>query len=193
MEGLIFVIIAGVVGLVAGAILSRIILLKKTRDLEIKSGEQADMIIKEAEISAENIKKDKILEAKEKFLILKSDFEEEAIRRKNQILSNENKLKQREQNLSKQFGQTKRAESEARLLKESLQAQLEVVNKKKEELDKFNQQKVTILEKVSNLTADEAMDQLIESLKHEAEAKASSMMKDILEEAKLSATKDAKK
>ncbi|MCH7513082.1 MAG: ribonuclease Y [Bacteroidetes bacterium] len=193
MEGLIFVIIAGVVGLVAGAILSRIILLKKTRDLEIKSGEQADMIIKEAEISAENIKKDKILEAKEKFLILKSDFEEEAIRRKNQILSNENKLKQREQNLSKQFEQTKRAESEARLLKESLQAQLEVVNKKKEELDKFNQQKVTILEKVSNLTADEAMDQLIESLKHEAEAKASSMMKDILEEAKLSATKDAKK
>lgn len=193
MEGLIFVIIAGVVGLVAGAILSRIILLKKTRDLEIKSGEQADMIIKEAEISAENIKKDKILEAKEKFLILKSDFEEEAIRRKNQILSNENKLKQREQNLSKQFEQTKRAESEARLLKESLQAQLEVVDKKKEELDKFNQQKVTILEKVSNLTADEAMDQLIESLKHEAEAKASSMMKDILEEAKLSATKDAKK
>lgn len=193
MEGLIFVIIAGVVGLVAGAILSHIILLKKTRDLEIKSGEQADMIIKEAEISAENIKKDKILEAKEKFLILKSDFEEEAIRRKNQILSNENKLKQREQNLSKQFEQTKRAESEARLLKESLQAQLEVVDKKKEELDKFNQQKVTILEKVSNLTADEAMDQLIESLKHEAEAKASSMMKDILEEAKLSATKDAKK
>ena len=193
MEGLIFVIIAGVVVLVAGAILSRIILLKKTRDLEIKSGEQADMIIKEAEISAENIKKDKILEAKEKFLILKSDFEEEAIRRKNQILSNENKLKQREQNLSKQFEQTKRAESEARLLKESMQAQLEVVNRKKEELDKFNQQKVTILEKVSNLTADEAMDQLIESLKHEAEAKASSMMKDILEEAKLSATKDAKK
>ncbi len=193
MEGLIFVIIAGVVGVIAGAILSRIILLKKTRDLEIKAREQADMTIKEAEISADNIKKDKILEAKEKFLKLKSDFEEEATRRKNQILGNENKLKQREQNLSRQYEQTKRAESEARSLKESLQAQLEVVNKKKEELDKFNEQKVTILEKVSNLTADDARDQLIESLKHEAEAKASSMMKDILEEAKLSATKDAKK
>jgi len=193
MEGLIFVIIAGVVGVIAGAILSRIILLKKTRDLEIKAREQADMTIKEAEISADNIKKDKILEAKEKFLKLKSDFEEEATRRKNQILGNENKLKQREQNLSRQYEQTKRAESEARSQKESLQAQLEVVNKKKEELDKFNEQKVTILEKVSNLTADDARDQLIESLKHEAEAKASSMMKDILEEAKLSATKDAKK
>ena len=193
MEGLIFIIIAGVVGLIAGTILSRIILLKKTRDLEIKAREQADMTIKEAEISAENIKKDKILEAKEKFLKLKSDFEEEAIRRKNQILSNENKLKQREQNLSRQYEQTKRIESEARSLKESLQVQLEVVNKKKDELDKFNQQKVTILEKVSNLTADDARDQLFESLKEEAEAKASSMMKDILEEAKLSATKDAKK
>ncbi len=193
MEGLIFVIIAGVVGLIAGTILSRIILLKKTRDLEIKAREQADMTIKEAEISAENIKKDKILEAKEKFLKLKSDFEEEAIRRKNQILSNENKLKQREQNLSRQYEQTKRIESEARSLKESLQVQLEVVNKKKDELDKFNQQKVTILEKVSNLTADDARDQLFESLKDETEAKASSMMKDILEEAKLSATKDAKK
>lgn len=193
MEGLIFVIIAGVVGLIAGTILSRIILLKKTRDLEIKAREQADMTIKEAEISAENIKKDKILEAKEKFLKLKSDFEEEAIRRKNQILSNENKLKQREQNLSRQYEQTKRIESEARSLKESLQVQLEVVNKKKDELDKFNQQKVTILEKVSNLTADDARDQLFESLKEETEAKASSMMKDILEEAKLSATKDAKK
>jgi len=193
MEGLIFVIIAGVVGLIAGTILSRIILLKKTRDLEIKAREQADMTIKEAEISAENIKKDKILEAKEKFLKLKSDFEEEAIRRKNQILSNENKLKQREQNLSRQYEQTKRIESEAKSLKESLQVQLEVVNKKKDELDKFNQQKVTILEKVSNLTADDARDQLFESLKDETEAKASSMMKDILEEAKLSATKDAKK
>jgi len=193
MEGITFIIIAGVVGLIAGAILSRIILLKKTKDLEIKARDQANMIVKEAEISADNIKKDKILEAKEKFLKLKSEFEEEANRRKNQIIGNENKIRQKEQNLSKQFEQTRRAETDARSLKESYEAQLEVVNKKKEELDKFNQQKVAILEKVSNLTADDATDQLMESLKDEAEAKASSMIKDILEEAQLSATKKAKK
>jgi len=193
MEGITFVIIAGVVGLIAGAFLSRIILLKKTKNLKIEARDQANLIVKEAEISAENIKKDKILEAKEKFLKLKSEFEEEATRRKNQIIGNENKIKQKEQNLSKQFEQTRRAETDARSLKESYEAQLEVVNKKKEELDKFNQQKVAILEKVSNLTADEATEQLIESLKHEAEAKALSMIKDILEEAQLTATKKAKK
>jgi len=193
MEGITFVIIAGVVGLIAGAFLSRIILLKKTKNLKIEARDQANLIVKEAEISAENIKKDKILEAKEKFLKLKSEFEEEATRRKNQIIGNENKIKQKEQNLSKQFEQTRSAETDARSLKESYEAQLEVVNKKKEELDKFNQQKVAILEKVSNLTADEATEQLIESLKHEAEAKALSMVKDILEDAQLTATKKAKK
>ena len=78
MEGITFVIIAGVVGLIAGAFLSRIILLKKTKNLKIEARDQANLIVKEAEISAENIKKDKILEAKEKFLKLKSEFEEEA-------------------------------------------------------------------------------------------------------------------
>jgi ribonuclease Y len=124
---------------------------------------------------------------------MKSDFEEEATRRKSQIIGNENKLKQREQNLSRQYEQSKRAESEAISKKNILDEQLEIVNRKKEELDKFNQQKVSILEKISNLTADDAREQLVESLKHEAEAKASSMIKGILEEAKLTATKDAKK
>ncbi len=193
MDGIIFVIISGVIGLVAGVILSRVILLRKTKDLESKAQNQSNMIIKEAEISAENIKKDKILEAKEKFLKLKSDFEEEANHKKNQIISNENKLKQREQNLSRQFEQSKRAEGEAKSLKERLDLQLEVVNRKKEELNKFNEQKVSILEKVSNLTADDAREQLMESLQAEAESKASSVIKDILEEAKLTATKEAKK
>jgi ribonuclease Y len=194
MEGIIiYVIIAGVVGLIAGVIISRILLQKRNKDLEVKAKKQADLIVKEAEISAENIKKDKILEAKEKFLKLKSEFEEEASRRKNQIIGNENKLKQREQNLSKQFEQAKRAETKASELKENLENQLEIVAKRKEDLEKFNQQKVTILEKISNLTADEAREQLMESLKHEAEANASAVMKDIIDEAKLSAAKDAKK
>ena len=194
MEGIIiYVIISGIVGLVAGVLVSRSLLQKKNRDLELKARKQAELVLKEAEITAENIKKDKILEAKEKFLKLKSEFEEEASRRKNQIITNENKLKQREQHLSKQFEQAKRSESKATELQQNLEEQLEIVNKKKEELEKFNQQKVSVLEKISNLTADEARDQLMESLKHEAESKASSVMKDIVEEAKLTAAKEAKK
>ncbi len=193
MEGIIYLVIVGIVALGAGILIGRSMIAKGNAQKEKELEEKAQRTIKEAEITAENIKKDKILEAKEKFLKLKSEFEEEASRKKNQIINNENKLKQKEQHLSKEFENVKRQEVEIKELRENLTSQLEVVNKKKVELDKFNQQKVTILEKISNLTADEAREQLIESLKGEAETKASSYVKDILEEAKLSATKDAKK
>ncbi|GAA0194652.1 ribonuclease Y [Fulvivirga kasyanovii] len=193
MADSIYLILAGVVGLGIGIAIGRALMSKVNKGKEQELEEKAKSIIREAEISAENIKKDKILEAKEKFLKLKAEFEEDASRKKNQIITNENKLKQKEQHLSKEFEQVKRKESELDELKENLSAQLEVVNKKKAELDKFNQQKISILEKISNLTADEAREQLVESLKDEAQTRASSFIKDILEEAKLSATKDAKK
>jgi ribonuclease Y len=193
MEGFIAVAIAGLVGLTLGIVIAKLVSRRNTKNLEKAAEIQANLIVKEAETTAENIKKDKILEAKEKFLKLKSEFEEETNKKKNLILSNENKLKQREQNISRQLEQSKRAESEAKAKKESLDQQLESVQRKKEELDKFNEQKVSILEKVSHLSAEEAKDQLIESLKQEAQTKASSMIKDILEEAKLTATKNAKK
>lgn len=193
MESTIFIILSGLAGLAAGIIVARVFMQKKTQDLEEKATKQAELIVKEAEISAENIKKDKILEAKERFLKLKSEFEEEASKKKNQIITNENKLKQKEQNISKQYEQLKRNESEINNLKENLKTQLEVVDRKKSELEKFNEQKVSILEKISNLTADDAREQLLESLRHEVESKASSMVKDIIEESRLSATKQAKK
>lgn len=193
MEGIIYLIIVGIVALGAGILIGRSMIAKGNAQKEKELEEKAERIIKEAELAAENIKKDKIIEAKEKFLKLKSEFEEEASRKKNQIITNENKLKQKEQHLSKEFESVKRREAEVIELRENLTAQLEVINKKKAEIDKFNEQKVNILEKISNLTADEAREQLIESLKDEAETKASSLIKDIIEEAKLSATKDAKK
>ena len=193
MEGIIYMVIIGVVALVIGILVGRSLIAKSNKAKEKELEEKAQRIIEEAEKTAENIKKDKILEAKEKFLKLKSEFDEEASRKKSQIINNENKLKQKEQHLSKEFEKVKRQEIEIKDLREKLTAQLEIVNKKKTELDKFNQQKVTILEKISNLTADVAREQLIESLKDEAETKASSYIKDILEEAKLSATKDARK
>ncbi|MBL6447844.1 ribonuclease Y [Fulvivirga sp. 29W222] len=193
MADSIYLILAGVIGLGIGIVIGRALMSKVNEGKEKELEEKAKSIIREAELSAENIKKDKILEAKEKFLKLKAEFEEDASRKKNQIISNENKLKQREQHLSKEFEQVKRKETELDELKENLSTQLEVVNKKKAELNKFNQQKVSILEKISNLTAEEAREQLVESLKDEAQTRASSFIKDILEEAKLSATKDAKK
>lgn len=165
---------------------------KQKRNLQANE-EKAKLIVKEAELQAENIKKDKILEAKEKLLKMKQEFEEEANRKKNQIISNEQKIKQREGQLAKELETLKRKEAEVDAEKQSLAHQHELVKKRKEELDKFNAQKVALLEGISKLTADQAREQLIESLKEEAQTKASSFIKDIMEQAKLSATKEARK
>ena len=166
---------------------------RKIRKNKQNNEEKARLIIREAEIQAENLKKDRILEAKEKYLKIKQEFEEEANRRKNQIISNEQKIKQREAQLSKELEQIKRKESDLEEDKKDLGIQMEHIKKRKEELDRFNQQKVQILENISKLTADQAKDQLVESLKEEAHTKPSSYIKDIMEQAKISATKEAKK
>ncbi|MFZ5972885.1 MAG: ribonuclease Y [Bacteroidota bacterium] len=166
---------------------------RKARKNEQDAQEKAKLIIKEAELQAENLKKDKILEAKEKLLKMKQEFEEEANRKKNQIVANEQKIKQRESQLAKELETLKRKEAEIEEERQSLAQQHELVKKRKEELDKFNAQKIAILENISKLTADQARDQLVESLKEEAQTKASSFIKDIMEQAKLTATKEAKK
>src|SRR5688500_9345716 len=165
---------------------------KSSKRIE-ETEEKSRLILKEAEIAAENLKKDKILEAKEKLLKMRTEFEEEANRKKSQIIANEQKIRQREQTISKEIESLKRKEGELDDMRTDLAAQLEHVKKKKEELDKFNQQKIQILENLSKLTADEAREQLIATLKDEAQTKASSYIKDIMEQAKLTATKEAKK
>ncbi|MCF6361121.1 MAG: ribonuclease Y [Cyclobacteriaceae bacterium] len=193
MTDLIYIIVTGFVALIAGIIIGKILFAKANKAEEQKAKSSAALIIKKAEIDAEEVKKEKILEAKERFIKLKSEFDEEMNRKKNQILSNENKLKQRDQHLSKQIEQNNRKSTEYDELSEKLKNQMEIVARKKEELDKFNDQKVSILEKIANLSAEEAKDQIIETLQDEARTRASAQIKDIVEEAKLSATKQAKK
>jgi ribonucrease Y len=184
---------SAVATIVLSIIFGNVLSSKKLKKKEQEGGDRAQLIIKEAEIAAENLKKDKILEAKEKILKMRSEFEEEANKKKTLIISNEQKIKQREQSLSKEMENLKRKEGELDDLKTDLSAQLEHVKKRKEELDKFNQQKIQVLENISKLTADEAREQLVASLKDEAQTRASSYIKDIMEQAKLSATKEAKK
>ena len=193
MEVVMMIIGAIILGVAVGFFISRVLLKGTINKKIIEAEERGDSIIKEAMASAENIKKDKILEAKEKFLKLKSEFEEEASRKKSQIVTNENKIKQRESHLNKQIEQTKRSEAELESMKENLTAQLDMVRKKSSELEKIRLNQVTKLEKIANLTADEARHEIVEALKDEARTKASSHVKDIMEEAKLTANKEAKK
>lgn len=181
------------IGIGAGFFINRFILKKYNKAKVREAEEKRKHILKEAELLGENIKKDKTLEAKERFIKLKAEFEEEANRKKNQIISNENKLKQREGNLSKQIERSKREEAELESMKENVAAQMEIVKKRKEDYEKLKNQQVSILEKVSNLSAEDAKNQLMETLKDEARTDATAHIKEIIEEAKMTATKDAKK
>ncbi len=160
---------------------------------EQKAKEEAQFIVREAKAESESIKKEKIYEAKEKYLKLKADFEEESSRKKNILLTNENKLKQREQYLKEQTEKVKTREADLKSKEEMLESQQELVRKKQADLDKIRRQQVSILEKAASLTAEEARQQLMESLEAEARTQASAHIKNIIEEAKLSATKEAKK
>ncbi|MDJ1471681.1 ribonuclease Y [Cytophagaceae bacterium DM2B3-1] len=189
-----------VIGVIVWLVLFRIFAKKSLKRREEEIDEKARLIIKEAEIHAETIKKDKILEAKENFLKLRTEFEEESNKKKQIIITNEGKLKQREQNLvqkeqavSKALEQTKRKEDELDKLKTDLAEQLEVATKKRDEAEKMRSSQIEQLEKIANLKAEDARNQLIETLKSEAESKASTYVKNIVEEAKLTATKEAKK
>ncbi|MDR1879845.1 MAG: ribonuclease Y [Tannerellaceae bacterium] len=150
-------------------------------------------VLREAEKEAEVIKKNKLLEVKEKFLHLKADLEKQVSARNAKIQSIEAKLKQKEQAVNQRHEDLQRKSHEADNVKESLTAQLELLERKKLDLDKLHQKQVEQLEVLSGLSAEEAKKRLLESLKEEAQSQASSYVSEIMEEAKMTANKEAKK
>ena len=152
-----------------------------------------DSILKEAETEAEVIKKNKLLEVKEKFLNKKADLEKEVSLRNQKIQQAENKLKQREMVLSQRQEEIQRKKVEAEAVKENLEAQLVIVDKKKEELEHMQRQEIEKLEAISGLSAEEAKERMVESLKEEAKTQAQSYINDIMDDAKLTASKEAKR
>ena len=152
-----------------------------------------DKILKEAETEAEVIKKNKLLEVKEKFLNKKADLEKEVSLRNQKIQQAENKLKQRELVLNQRQEEIQRKKVEAEAVKENLEAQLVIVDKKKEELEHMQRQEIEKLEAISGLSADEAKERMVESLKEEAKTQAQSYINDIMDDAKLTASKEAKR
>jgi len=154
---------------------------------------KATAILKEAEEKAEVLKKDKLLEAKEKILQLKAEHEKEALNRNQQLLKEENKLKQLENSLKQKIENTQRKDAELDGIKLTLQKQLDASALKKEEAEKMLQNQVKQLEKIAGLTKEEAKKQLVEALQEEARTEALSKVKDITDEARLTAVKEAKK
>lgn len=152
-----------------------------------------DAILLDAEKEAEVIKKNKLLEVKEKFLHLKADLEKQVSARNSKIQSIEAKLKQKELTINQKQEELQRKNNELDVVKENLNSQLEIIEKKKQDLEKLHQKEVEHLETISGLSADEAKERLIESLKDEAKSQATAYISEIVEEAKMTANKEAKK
>jgi ribonuclease Y len=150
-------------------------------------------IIRDAETEAEVIKKDKILQAKEKFLQLKSEHEKEINARNSRVLAAENKLKQREVVFNQRMEELQRKKKESDLVKENLDNQLLLLEKKNEDIERLHKQQVEKLKTLSGMTGEEAKEMLIESMKAEARTDAMSYINDIMEEAKINANKEAKR
>jgi ribonucrease Y len=154
---------------------------------------KANEIIREAEAKSEMVKKDRMLEAKERFIQLKTEHEKEVMTRNQNVLNLENKLKQKEQSINQKLEQVTRKDSELEQIRVTLTKQLDVVSLKKEEAEKALNNQVKQLEKIAGLSAEEAKKQLVEALHEEAKTEAMGLIKDVLDEAKLTAAKDAKK
>jgi ribonuclease Y len=152
-----------------------------------------ESIIREAETEAEVIRKEKILQAKEKFLQLKADHEKMFNEKNNKIVQTENKLKQREVTFSQKFEELTRKQKEIDTIRDNLTNQLMLVDKRTEELDKLHKTQVDKLEVISGISAEEAKSQLVESLKAEAKTEAMSFVNEIMDEAKMTAQKEAKR
>ena len=186
-------IIIGAIALIAGIFLGKLIFAKNTKQIVDNAESQAQKIIADAEQRAETQKKEKQLEAKERFVQLKSEFDKETSQRSQKLVEAENRIKQKEQSLSQKDQNVERSLKENDSLKQNLSRQIEVVNIKRVELEKHQEEHIKRLETVSGLSAEEAKAQLIESLKNEANSRALSIQQEIIDDAKLRANKEARK
>ena len=186
-------IILAMVGLIIGVFLGRFLLQGLWKGEKEKAEKEALAIVKEAKDRAETIKKEKIVEAKEKQLQIKQEFEQKAEGRKQKILDKEQEIRKKEGDLKSKEGQLNKKDQDIKSIKEGLERQVELIGLKKEQLEAAYDEHVNQLEKVSGLSAEDAKKELIEALTEEAKTDALAKIKEIKDEAKLKATKEAKK
>jgi ribonucrease Y len=186
MEILIYILAGTAVGLVLGYVMF-VSLRKKALDKERAS------ILEEARLQGENIKKDRILEAKEKFMQMRSDHDRDVSKRNQEVVGAENRIKQKEQSLDSKLRDVKTKEEDMQRSRQSFDAQVEALKAKQREVDQVRDQQLTQLEKMAGLTAEEAKEQMLETIRHKSHSEGLQLAKNMIEEAKLSATREAKK
>src|SRR5258708_2853723 len=186
-------IVIGIIALVIGVLLGKVLFAKNTQKQVEDAEHQAKKLVADAQITAENLKKEKLLEAKERFVQLKSEHDKEVLERNRKLNEGDARIKQKEQGINQKLENMEKQTKKKDVIKENLNRKIEVVNHKRTELEKHQEEHIRRLEKIAGLTAEEAKSQLVESLRQEAQSRALALQQEIIDDAKQKANKEARK
>ncbi|MDN5627310.1 ribonucrease Y [Epilithonimonas bovis DSM 19482] len=186
-------VVALIIGAVAGLFFGKSAINSKAKYMIEDAKKSAENIIEKANVQAEAVKKEKQLQAKEKFLELKSQHDADIQQREKKMQDSEKRIKDKESKLNDELSKAGKLEKDLERQLADYNKKLDIVQKKQHDLDVATAQKVEMLEKISNYSAEEAKNELVESLKAEAKTKAQAHVQSIMEEAQLNAKNEARK
>ncbi|ATA88963.1 ribonuclease Y [Capnocytophaga stomatis] len=187
------IVVATIFGLIIGFAIAKVLEKKNASKIITNAQTEASTLLKDAKNEAENIKKDKILQAKEKFLELKSEHEKVIASKDKKMAEAEKRIRDKESQVSNELAQNKRLKEDLDNKNKEAEQRLQNIDKKQEEIERLHKNQVKQLELISGLSAEEAKTQLTDSLKSEAQADAMAYIQSTIEEAKLTARQEAKK
>ncbi|MDC7996184.1 ribonuclease Y [Altibacter sp. HG106] len=193
MESIITIIIAGIAGIGVGFLIAKLLERNRASHMLKTARKSAASIIKEANVEAESIKKDKILQAKEKFLELKAEHEKVIMNRDKKISDSEKRTRDKESQVSSELSKNKKLNAALEKKQSEYDERIAVLDKRQQEVERLHRSQIEQLEVISSLSAEDAKSQLVESLKEEAKTDAMAFVQTSLEEAKMTAQQEAKK
>ena len=193
MTSIIVIIAVFIIALAAGFGIAKVLEKKNASKIILDAEAEAENVLKNAKSEAENIKKDKIFQAKEKFLELKAEYEKTVSAKDKKMAEAEKRIRDKESQVSNELAQNKRLKDELETKTKEADHKLQTLEKKQEEIERLHKSQVQQLEVISGLSAEEAKKQLTDSLKSEAQADAMAYIQTTIEEAKLTAHQEARK
>ncbi|WP_314205243.1 ribonuclease Y [Capnocytophaga bilenii] len=193
MTSIIVIIAVFIIALAAGFGIAKVLEKKNASKIILNAEAEAENVLKNAKNEAENIKKDKIFQAKEKFLELKAEYEKTVSAKDKKMAEAEKRIRDKESQVSNELAQNKRLKDELETKTKEADHKLQTLEKKQEEIERLHKSQVQQLEVISGLSAEEAKKQLTDSLKSEAQADAMAYIQTTIEEAKLTAHQEARK
>ena len=193
MDSNLIIVFAGLIGIGVGFFIAKMMEKSNVSNLVGNAKKEAGSILKDANLEAENIKKDKILQAKEKFIELKAEHEQVILTRDKKIAEVEKRVRDKESLVSNELSKAKKVNDDFESKTNEYNSKIDLLEKKQYDVDRMHKSQLEQLEVISGLSAEDAKNQLIDGLKAEAKSKAMSYFQDTLEEAKLSAQQEAKK